>query len=456
MKEEYKYDIFLSHSSKDNDFADKLWTLLDKSGFKVWYDNQSLLLGTILNEILDKLKSSRFVIVVWSKNAEKSQWVHNETKTALLNDKDRTVIVVRLDGKKDFPDDLNELKNIKWLDCPKGSLTPKDFFHILASIYGTSENTEFDKDVFVTRSWQDEDKEVFNKYFPTLNKEFRLIGDYPDQKTTDEQRIKKIMGTCCGYIALLTPKSNSDTYTYLGTSKYFWKEIKWAYECDLPGLLIADPNVYSNINELKSSKNDSQSLQLISKKKWFKDENNAFKKSCIKALREFKLISFDDVELKSHVTEFSHNVKQTQTPHIYYTKNINIENNEINSFIKRLCGIVTAIPCKDESDSVIRVNTSIIDRIKENISKAYLMISDVSNAVMDRYVDIGIAIHADIELFLFKQQDSSTTSSYIVNSIYNYQDGCECLALIHKILRQYRRKVIVVEPKSNLTTDNIV
>ena len=77
------------------------------------------------------------------------------------------------------------------------------------------------------------------------------------------------------------------------------------------------------------------------------------------------------------------------------------------------------------------------------------MISDVSNAVMDRYVDIGIAIDVGIELFLFKQQDSSTTSSYIVNSIYNYQDGCECLALIHKILRQYRRKVIVVEPKSN-------
>ena len=144
-----------------------------------------------------------------------------------------------------------------------------------------------------------------------------------------------------------------------------------------------------------------------------------------------------------------HDLIQTKTPHIYYTQNINIGNNEINSYIKRLCGIVTAIPCKDESDSVIRVNASNIERIKKNIETAYLMISDVSNAVMDRYIDIGIAIEAGIELFLFKQQDSSTTSSYIVDKIYEYQDGCDCLALIHKILRQYRRQVIVVEPKSN-------
>ena len=457
MKEEYKYDIFLSHSSKDNDFADMLWNLLDKSGFKVWYDNQSLLLGTNLEEIIDKLKSSRFVIVVWTKDAEKSLWVKKEATNALKESK-CTVIVVRLDWKKDYPEELKDLQNIKWLDCSKGCLTPKEFFHILASIYGTSENTEFDKDVFVTLSWEKKYKDVFEKYYPTLSKEFRLIGDYPDQKTTDEHRITKIMGTCRGYIAILTPKANSDAY--LGTSKYFWKEIKWAYECELPGLLIADPNVYSKINELKSCGTVSEILQLMSEKGWFikEDEDEKFKEACIEALGKFTLISFDDEGWENYVAEFSRSVEhtQTQTPHIYYTKNTNIGNNEINSCIKRLCGIVTAIPCKDESDSVIRVNTSIIDRIKENISKAYLMISDVSNAVMDRYVDIGIAIHADIELFLFKQQDSSTTSSYIVNSIYNYQDGCECLALIHKILRQYRRKVIVVEPKNNLTTDKIV
>ena len=440
----FKYDIFLSHSSKDNDFAGKLYKLLYKSGFNVWYDNQSLLLGTKLDGILDNLKLSQFVIVVWTENAEKSQWVNNETKTGLLNDK--TVIVVRLDGKTDYPYGLKELKNIKWLDCPNGNLKSKDFFHILASIYGTSENTEFDKDVFVTRAWS-EYKDVCVKYFPILNNYFRLIGDYPDQDSTVEKRIQKIMGTCRGYIAFLTPKANSDAY--LGTSKYFWREINWAYECNLPGLLIADPTVYSNINELKSKENSSQILQLISEKGWFKEENQDFKETCIKALRKFTLISFDDKELDSYVSDLSHDLIQTKTPHIYYTQNINIGNNEINSYIKRLCGIVTAIPCKDESDSVIRVNTSNIERIKENIKTAYLMISDVSNAVMDKYIDIGIAIGAGIELLLFKQQDSSTTSSYLVDRISEYQDGCECLALIHQILRKYRRQVIVVEPKSN-------
>lgn len=440
----FKYDIFLSHSSKDNDFAGKLYKLLDKSGFKVWYDEQSLLLGTNLDKILDKIKLSQFFIVVWTENAEKSQWVNDETKTGLLNDK--SVIVVRLDGKTDYPYGLKELKNIKWLDCPNGNLMPKGFFHILASIYGTSENTEFDKDVYVTRPWS-EYKDVWEKYYPIFNNYFRLIGDYQDQDSAVKDRIQKIMGTCRGYIAFLTPKANSDAY--LGTSKYFWREISWAYKCKLPGLLIADPTVYSNINELKSKENSSQILQLISEKGWFKEEGDEFKKNCSEALIKYKLISFDDKELKSYVSDLSHDLIQTKTPHIYYTQNINIGNNEINSYIKRLCGIVTAIPCKDESDSVIRVNASNIERIKKNIETAYLMISDVSNAVMDRYIDIGIAIEAGIELFLFKQQDSSTTSSYIVDKIYEYQDGCDCLALIHKILRQYRRQVIVVEPKSN-------
>ena len=75
----------------------------------------------------------------------------------------------------------------------------------------------------------------------------------------------------------------------MGTSKYFWKEIKWAYECELPGLLIADPNVYSKINELKSFGTVSEILQLMSEKGWFikEDEDEKFKEACIKALRKF-------------------------------------------------------------------------------------------------------------------------------------------------------------------------
>ncbi|MBP5369183.1 MAG: toll/interleukin-1 receptor domain-containing protein [Bacteroidales bacterium] len=443
----FKYDIFLSHSSSDNAFADSLNDLLVKSGFKVWYDNNSLLLGTNLDEIFRCIEASQFVIVIWSTDAEQSEWVRNEAQTALLNKK--TVIVVRLDDKDDYPYCLKDLKNIKWLYCQNGSLTPDNFFRILAAIYRTSENTEFENDVFVTLSWHD-GQEIIEQLFPILRREFRLIGDYPDQESTVEQRIKKIMGTCRGYIALLTERDDEE---YLKTSKYFWTEIKLAKECDLPGLLIAAPIVFSKIKELvqviKSPIDDNQIKQLKNEKGWFTRETDAFVKTCIEALKNYELISYEDKCLESRLDdclyELSRSLKSPKTPYIYYTENTGSEN---NSFIKRLCGIVTAIPCKGESDSVNRANTSTIDRVTEDIKNAYLMISDVSNIKMDRYVDIGIAYGAGIELCLFKQQDSASTSAYIRDRISTYQDGCECLAVIHKSLRPYRRKVLFTEQQN--------
>ena len=37
------YDIFLSHSSLDNDFTDKLHSLLEQAGFNVWYDEKKMI-----------------------------------------------------------------------------------------------------------------------------------------------------------------------------------------------------------------------------------------------------------------------------------------------------------------------------------------------------------------------------------------------------------------------------
>ena len=36
------YDIFLSHSSLDNDFTNKLHSLLEQAGFNVWYDEKKM------------------------------------------------------------------------------------------------------------------------------------------------------------------------------------------------------------------------------------------------------------------------------------------------------------------------------------------------------------------------------------------------------------------------------
>ena len=69
-----KYDIFISHSSKDKSFTDNL--LLGKAGFDIWYDESTLLPSTLINrERSTYIKQCESVLVVLSKDSCCSQWV---------------------------------------------------------------------------------------------------------------------------------------------------------------------------------------------------------------------------------------------------------------------------------------------------------------------------------------------------------------------------------------------
>lgn len=70
------YDIFLSHSSADKDFTDKLHNLLELSGFHVWYDEKRLTSSTqLLSGLPTYINDSEVFIVVFSQDSCKSSWV---------------------------------------------------------------------------------------------------------------------------------------------------------------------------------------------------------------------------------------------------------------------------------------------------------------------------------------------------------------------------------------------
>ena len=396
-----EYDIFISHSSSDNAFADRLNDLLVKSGFKVWYDNESLVAGTDLRlEIAKKIENSEFVIVVWSNNSEKTDWIKEDVDHAIKNGK--TILPICLGDCK--PDGF--LDGIKWIKCANGELTSDCFFLILSAIYGSSDNIEYDKDVYVSHSWS-KDREIIEKIFSRLQL-YRLIGDYPNQETVNETRIKKIMGTCRGFIGILTYRGENQ---YRNTSKYFLEEIRWAEDSGLPGILIADSRV--NTDNLSHYPVYAYNID-----KW----ENADK---IKELESF--------------IEDNLSLNEPRTPHIFFARSLNRERDRINLLIKKLCGSVTAIPCKDGYDLGQGIQQAIIDRIK----KAYIMIADISGDRFNTYIETGIALGADVELFLVKQGDPKTPQfMYRNNEIKFYDDDCELLAVVHNELRKHRRKVL--------------
>ena len=87
--------IFVSHSHVDNDFCLKLVEGLTTAGADVWYDEHDLGAGVLKHEIQKQLGHRNIFIVILSKAAFASRWVHLECDWAFdLYQDDRTRIIL--------------------------------------------------------------------------------------------------------------------------------------------------------------------------------------------------------------------------------------------------------------------------------------------------------------------------------------------------------------------------
>ena len=79
-KEEYQYDVFLSHASEDKeDVARPLALLLHERGLRVWFDEFELKIGDNLVAKLNAgISGSRFGILVLSKDFFGKDWTNYE------------------------------------------------------------------------------------------------------------------------------------------------------------------------------------------------------------------------------------------------------------------------------------------------------------------------------------------------------------------------------------------
>jgi chromosomal replication initiator protein len=79
-----KYDIFISHSSKDKDFAHKLAEYLKEHGVKIWLDVWNLTTSDSLAEVIKKrIDESRYIFIIMSADYFASVWTEQEWKMAM-------------------------------------------------------------------------------------------------------------------------------------------------------------------------------------------------------------------------------------------------------------------------------------------------------------------------------------------------------------------------------------
>jgi 2-polyprenyl-3-methyl-5-hydroxy-6-metoxy-1,4-benzoquinol methylase len=118
MADDFKYDVFLSHSSKDKSIVRAVAERLREDGLRVWLDDWELHPGdSIPAKIEEGLEYSRVLVLCMSAHAFGSDWAQLEAGTFRFRDplnKERRFIPLRLDVAS-IPGSLAQFLYINWL-----------------------------------------------------------------------------------------------------------------------------------------------------------------------------------------------------------------------------------------------------------------------------------------------------------------------------------------------------
>jgi len=95
------YSCFISYSSKDKEFADRLHADLQAKGVRVWFAPHDMPTGACIRPTIDEsIRVYDKLLLVLSEHSVSSQWVEQEVETALRKERQAggTVLFpVRLD-----------------------------------------------------------------------------------------------------------------------------------------------------------------------------------------------------------------------------------------------------------------------------------------------------------------------------------------------------------------------
>ncbi len=132
--------IFLSYSSKDRSTTRALAKILEKQGLKVWWD-KNLQPGKAFDRAISKaLDESESIVVLWSKNSVKSDWVLDEAYEGL----ERNILIPTMIETTKLPFGYRRKQTInlaRWqgADSAKGI---KDLIKSLQTLVGPTEESK--------------------------------------------------------------------------------------------------------------------------------------------------------------------------------------------------------------------------------------------------------------------------------------------------------------------------
>lgn len=117
------HDVFISYSSRNNEYANAVHEKLESNGIKCWLDVNSIRTATnFAQEIIDGLNEAKVVVLIYSKDSDESKYVYREIETAFDN-----IPIVPLKIDDTFPDNLEFfLRSSQWLDASPTALEKRN------------------------------------------------------------------------------------------------------------------------------------------------------------------------------------------------------------------------------------------------------------------------------------------------------------------------------------------
>lgn len=120
---------FISHNKADKIVARTLATLLTEQGESVWFDEWDIKPGeSLTGGIEEGLDGSDVFVLVWSENAQKSNWVGTEVRATVrrrVDDHSLRIIPIMLDGTP-LP---RLVADYRGFDIADGSMSLEDVAH---------------------------------------------------------------------------------------------------------------------------------------------------------------------------------------------------------------------------------------------------------------------------------------------------------------------------------------
>jgi hypothetical protein len=89
------YSCFISYSSADQEFAERLYTTLQSNDVRCWYAREDMKIGAKILDTLDEaIRLRDKLLLILSANAIESEWVEDEVTKAFAEERDRKQTVV--------------------------------------------------------------------------------------------------------------------------------------------------------------------------------------------------------------------------------------------------------------------------------------------------------------------------------------------------------------------------